>query len=546
MFKIHALLIRYTPASQLTLEGFEHPFDQQLDPVNRWVVLAQLVPWDNLAQIYARNLRTESGRLTVDIRTVIGSLIVKHRLCLSDRDTVDQIAENLYIQYFCGLKSFQTAKPFDPSLLVDIRKRMGAEKFDAFNDAVIASTEKLRPAKKRIRKDDKPPTDGDDTDSEVNSEQTTDHPSEQDTPQPAENKPANRGTMKIDATVADQMIRYPTDLTLLNTAREESERIIDLLYEHKRKQFKVKPRTYRKEARNRYLNVIKKKRRTKNVIRKAIGQQLRYLRRNFKAIHTLLDMFDQESFPLTKRDQKLLWVIQLLYDQQESMYRENTRSCPNRLVNIYQPYVRPIVRGKAKINVEFGAKINISEFEGMSKVNRISWDAYNEAGDLVMQAEAFRSTFGCYPELLLADGIYMNRENRKWMKENGIRMVGKPLGRPPKEKLSPYQKRKRRKERNQRNLVEGKIGQGKNAHGLSKIRARRKDTSESWISAIFFVMNLTTLYKTWVKYGETGLFWALNLIYDRIHQSSILLKYLQQQIQPKFLTIPVTKSLRKI
>lgn len=531
-------MIRYTPSAQLTFEGFEHPFDQQLDPDNRWVVLAQLVPWDELARVYTRGLRTDRGRLTVDIRTVIGALIVKHRSCLSDRDTVDQIAENLYIQYFCGFKSFRTGRPFDPSLLVDIRKRMGAEKFDAFNDAIISRTEKLRPAKKRIRKADTPPIDGDDGHRLAGPEQTRDRLSEQSTPQPTENRPANRGTLKIDATVADQMILYPTDLTLLNTAREEAERIIDLLYERKREEFKVKPRTYRREARKRYLNVAKKKRRTKKEIRKAVGQQLRYLNRDLKVIHTLLDRFEGERFPLKERDRQILWVIQLLHDQQQYMYRENTRSCPDRVVNIYQPYVRPIVRGKAKINVEFGAKINISEYEGMSKVDRIGWDAYNEAGDLIMQAEKFRSTFGCYPELLLADGIYMNRANRKWMKQKGIRMVGKPLGRPPKEDLSPYQKRKQRKQRSQRNLVEGKIGQAKNAYGLSNIRARRKDTSESWICAIFFVMNLTTLFKVWTEYGINGLSLALNLICDRIYHSSPFIEGLYRQYQPQCHTVP--------
>jgi len=109
--------------------------------------------------------------------------------------------------------------------------------------------------------------------------------------------------------------------------------------------------------------------------------------------------------------------------------------------------------------------------------------------------EAYRKTHGRYPELLLADRIYLNRENRKWLKSKGIRTVGVPLGRPPKEKLTAHQKRKRKKERNQRNHIEGKFGQGKNAYGLKDIRAKRRDTSESWIGAIFFVMNLVSMAK---------------------------------------------------
>ena len=103
--------------------------------------------------------------------------------------------------------------------------------------------------------------------------------------------------------------------------------------------------------------------------------------------------------------------------------------------------------------------------------------------------------------MLLADRIYLNRKNRKWLKEKNIRIVGKPLGRPPKEQLNAYQKRKQKKERNQRNLIEGKFGQAKNAYGLSNIQAKRSDTSQSWISAIFFIMNLITLSKIATKYA---------------------------------------------
>ena len=177
------------------------------------------------------------------------------------------------------------------------------------------------------------------------------------------------------------------------------------------------------------------------------------------------------------------------------MYHEATHSVPDRIVNIYQPYVRPIPRGKDKAGTEFGAKISASEIDGMSRVEHISWDQFNESTDLKLQVETYRVTFGHYPELLLADQIYLNRENRKWLNERGIRIVGKPLGRPPKQNLTAYQKRKLKKERNQRNLIEGKFGQAKNAYGLSNIQAKRSDTSESWIGAIFFIMNLGTLLK---------------------------------------------------
>ena len=482
-------MIQYTPTSQLTIEGFEHPFDMELDKNNRWIKLALIMPWDNLASVYAKSLESDKGRLTVDIRMVIGAIVIKHKLKLSDRETVAMISENLYLQYFCGLKSFQAEAPFDPSLFVDIRKRMGADKFDQFNDLVIARIEELKPEKKRILISADPEKEDKKNDPPASEHNNPKEQSETPTQEPT----LNKGTLKIDATVADQQILYPTDLGLLNRSREESERIIDILC--KKTEQKKKPRTYRRNARAKYLGIAKQKKKNKKVIRKAIGQQLRFLKRNLKTIEKLLDLFNDKKFPLKHRDQRIFWVIQHIYAQQQFMFENKIHQHDNRIVNIYQPYVRPIVRGKEKAKVEFGAKINISEYNGMSKIDTISWDAYNESTDLPKQVERYKITFGCYPELVLGDTIYLNRDNRSYLKSKGIRIVGKALGRPKKEKLNPYQKQKQRKERNQRNLVEGKIGQGKNGYALNNIKARRKDTSESWISSIFFVMNLITLMK---------------------------------------------------
>ena len=100
-------MIKYTPTNQLTLEVFSHPFEKELSPDNRWVKLSKVVPWDELAGVYAKQLDSNSGRESIDIRMVIGALIVKHKLGLDNRRTVEMISENIYLQYFCGLSSFQ-------------------------------------------------------------------------------------------------------------------------------------------------------------------------------------------------------------------------------------------------------------------------------------------------------------------------------------------------------------------------------------------------------------------------------------------------------
>lgn len=241
-------MINYTPQNQLSIEMFKHPFEQELDKENRWVTLASLVPWDELAAVYSRKLQTDSGRMSVDIRTVLGALIVKHKFRLDDRGTVQMIQENIYLQYFCGLKSFTIKKVFDPSLFVDIRKRLGGREFDAFNKLVIEKSEQIKPHQARIKKKDKP------------------NKQDKETTSPEDNP--NRGTLKVDATVADQEIKFPTDVNLLNTSRENLERIIDILYHAELDG--VKPRTYRRVARRKYLNLSKKKRKSKKEIRRGI------------------------------------------------------------------------------------------------------------------------------------------------------------------------------------------------------------------------------------------------------------------------------------
>jgi hypothetical protein len=240
--------------------------------------------------------------------------------------------------------------------------------------------------------------------------------------------------------------------------------------------------------------IAKKKNKNKKEVHRAIGEQLRFLKRNINHLYKLLDHFDTLPFK-KKEDQKYFFVIQHVFAQQQEMYKEKKHSVANRIVSIHQPHVRPIVRGKSRSDVEFGAKIGVSLQDGFSRVDTISWEAYNEQIDLQKQIENYKSQRGYYPELVQVDRIYLNRDNRAWLKERNIRYTGKPLGRPVQQVLTAYQKRKARKEQAERNWIEGKFGQGKNGYRLNYIRARLQKTSESWIAAIFFVMNLIKFSK---------------------------------------------------
>ena len=458
----------YVSPNQLVLAGFESPFDQKLNPTNRWVILAHLIPWDEICNLYLKFVPLgQTGRPPLNPRIVLGSLVIKHMCNLDDRETVDQISENIYMQYFLGYPSFTNETPFDSSLFVEFRKRLGMKNLNAINEKIIALKTKIETKQ-----------------TEVNQPNESTNNEHSDDSQPSDpTKIEHKGRVIFDATACPQDIAYPTDLNLLNDAREKLEELIDIVYNPTL--HSSKPRTYREVARKTYLHTAQKKRPGQKVIRKAIRDQLNYVRRDINSIHTLLDAYEGLPFPLKHLEQKYLFVVQNLYEQQKQMYDSKTHSVDYRIVSIHQPHVRPIVRGKAQAKVEFGAKIHVSIINGISFLDELSWDAFNEGSHMINYVEMFRKRFGCYPREVLADQIYCTRNNRSELTKLGIKLLAKPLGRPSAMSIhvSP----------GERNPIEGKFGQAKTAYGLDCIKARLKRTSESWIATILLVLNLVKL-----------------------------------------------------
>lgn len=467
----------YISPSQMTIEGFESPFSQTLSPINRWVVLAHKVPWDLLVGVYQSQMNNnQTGADGINPRVAIGSMILKHICNTSDRETVMQIQENMYMQYFIGYSSFSTEEPFDPSLFVEFRKRLGIEQINSINEKILGLY--------NSNTSDQPNNTNDIDQHSGNTEE--DIPSKQeapDTPETLGTKSilTHKGKLITDATACPQDIAYPTDLNLLNDARKKSEELIDRLYDPRLHE--KKPRTYRKVARKNYLRTAQKKIKSKRQIHNAVKQQLNYLRRNLKSINNLLDEY--AVIPLNRKQYKYLLVINTLYDQQNKMFTEGVHSIEHRIVSIHQPHVRPIVRGKTNAKVEFGAKIQVSLMNGYAFLDDLSWEAFNEGTRLMASIEKYKERFGFYPEEVLVDKIYCNRSNREALKLLGIKLRAKPLGRPKavEDHVRP----------GERNPIEGKFGQAKTAYGMNRIKARLQQTSESWIATIVLVLNLIKL-----------------------------------------------------
>jgi len=493
-------------SNKQTVLDFYLPFDGELNANNRWVKLSETIPWDSLGAVYNRSMHSTMGAPATPSRVVIGAMIIKHMKNLADEEVIRDISENPYYQYFLGFKDFKYRTIFVPSLFVEIRKRLGMEQLQEINDLFLSRIE---------REEDEPgePPSGSSSSSKVSPDDLEDS-----------NKEDKRSGMLImDASVAPSDIRYPTDVDLLNHAREDAEAIIDELWISAKG--KVKPRTYRRVARKDYLAFSHQRKPGKQKIRRAIGKQLGCLSRDLGHIDNMLDEH-RGAFPLIFKLQQRLWVIRELYRQQDWMYHNRKHAIEDRIVSISQPHVRPIVRGKAGKRTEFGAKISAVVINGNLYLDNLNWNAYNESTDLERAVEEYRKRFEFYPESVNADKIYWNQGNRRFLKSKHIKLFGgAPLGRPIiKNQMSPEEKCEHRKQSNRRNWIEAKFGEGKRRYGLGLVMAKTKRTSESWIAMVIFVINVA---RQWRELFLCRFFLAVRTIYNLYRWSKGKVKLLR-------------------
>ncbi len=460
---------------QYSLSDFNQPLGMEMNPENRWVKKAAMIPWDEIEDRYAELFPSKVGMPAKPLRTALGSLLIQKEYGYSDRELVEQIKENPYYQYFIGLPGYEYKAPFVPSLLVEFRKRLDENVLAEINEMIAAYNN---------------PDDSSDDDSNGGGNSADNTNTENDNQLACE--PENEGTLILDATCAPQNIAYPQDINLLNEARENLESIIDQICDEYNF---YKPRMYREKARKAYLALAKCRKRTGKRIRKAIGQQLRFISRDLGYI----DMFVlYNDVVLNDKQKKRLFVLKELYEQQKYMYDNKTHKVKDRIVSISQPYIRPIVRGKAKAPVEFGAKLDMSiDEKGIARLEKLSFDAYNEEDVLVTAIENYRKRTGHYPERVLVDQIYRNQKNRAYCKSRKIRISGKALGR-PKKNPTLEEKKIAHQDNMDRIEVERGFSLAKRCFGMGLITTKLDITTRSSIALSILAMNLGNLARAFL------------------------------------------------
>ncbi|MGI0483688.1 IS5 family transposase, partial [Geminocystis sp. CENA526] len=340
------------------------------DENNRWLIMASLISWTEFEQEYASIFDDKLGAPAKPFRMALGALIIQQKLNFTDRETVEIIRENPYLQYFIGLNKFSHQIPFHPSMMVHFRKRIGSEIIDRINETtVLKEFKKEKEIEIEIEKQ------------ENESRQEI----------------KNEGKLILDASCTPSDIAFPTDLGLLNKGRVETEKIIDKLHQGEAISIGKKPRTYRQIARKEYLKIAKKRKVKKEERDEGINKQLKYIERNLKSIDNLIDQGISLS-KLSKKEYKNLLVVKEVYRQQKEMYEKKENRIDNRIVSISQPHIRPIIRGKAGSAVEFGGKISISVYENYVFLDKLSWENFNESTHLIEQVEKYYKLMGCYPK----------------------------------------------------------------------------------------------------------------------------------------------------
>jgi len=473
-------MYRKRDRAQMTVEDFIPPYGGKLIAENRWVRMSKLMPWDMIEEIYAKTFKNGNaeGRPPISARMAFGALYIKEYENFPQERTMQHISENVYMQYFLGLTEFHPEPLFSSSMLSYIAARFTKEDLGRINEELYRRTH---------------PKEGEPPDDEP----------------PGDEPPAgggNKGKMILDATVAPADIRYPTDLSLLNECREGTEKIIeDIWGKTDRKGHKT---AYsRKKARKGYLKIAKQRKPRRKQLKKAVREQLECVEKNLETLERLTGSISMEDY-LKHLDR--LNTIRAIAEQQRWHYENPGEPVPNRIVSVRQPHVRPIVRGKAGSEVEFGQKISLSVVDGFTFIEEQSWNNFAEGVTLIASAEKFRKRHGVYPEAILADKTYRNRDNLAFCKKHGIRLSGPRLGRPKQSEIEA-DREQAYKDSCERNMVEGRIGIDKRRYGLDLIYSRLTNTGEVEAALNVLCMNVAHMLRVLLRFLLWRPFFSKNL-----------------------------------
>lgn len=278
-----------------------------------------------------------------------------------------------------------------------------------------------------------------------------------------------------DATCYESYMRFPTNVKLLWES-------VDWMYGQMKRTCKYlripTPRTKYLEQKEKYFAYMRMRKKPWKKTTKRTRSLLYLLGKLIEELDKIEEQYRihlqfPEKYYIKRR------VIRKVLDQQQEMFTTGTHSIPNRIVSISKSYVRPIVRGKEVKKVEFGAKVNMIQVDGINFIDHLSFEAFNEGTRLIESVRYSRTLFGKITHIS-ADDIYATNANRKWCTKQEIITNFKRKGRAGKhEDHRQIIAAELRKERATR--MEGSFGTEKQYYSLDKIKAGTKKNEILWI-----------------------------------------------------------------
>jgi hypothetical protein len=280
--------------------------------------------------------------------------------------------------------------------------------------------------------------------------------------------------MLTDATCYETSMRYPTNVKLLWEGVEWSYGQMV----HICKFLKVRmPRNKYLEQREKYMNYSRKRKKSRKetTIR---TRSLLYLLDKLLGLLKEIDLKNQDRLDMPKKYYQRIRTLKTVLKQQQEIF-DTGESVPGRIVSLAKSYIRPIVRGKEVKSVEFGAKANMIQFDGINFIEHLSFNAFHEGIRLKKSVWYGRGLVGRISHVS-GDDIYANNANRTWCASQNIFHAFKRKGRAGKyEDQRKAMASELRKERSTR--MEGSFGTEKEYYGLQKIKARTMKNEILWI-----------------------------------------------------------------
>jgi hypothetical protein len=282
----------------------------------------------------------------------------------------------------------------------------------------------------------------------------------------------------IDATVYESYIKYPTDVKLLWDCCAW---VYESMFTLCRELGIRRPRSKYREHQLRQVDFQKKKKKTYRQNRHRINFLLKLLQ---KGIHLLGSIIEQYQVEMDAAFQEKFQTVKTVYYQQEFMYENYENKVADRIVSLFKPYLRPIVRGKENKGVEFGAKAHVRQIDGINIIDKLSFDPYNEAKYLKDSIIKHKKQFSqCC--VVGVDKIYGTNENRKFLTKEKIHSCLPQKGRLS-EDVGQKELLRSLIGTQRATVLEGSFGNEKNHYMLRKIKARNRFTEVTWI--LFGVM----------------------------------------------------------